>query len=62
MPLGGFCNLKYLRPAGLYERCKLAFELKRLKTTGLGNRVFAVHNKICISMLFLLPIYTLAEH
>ena len=27
-----FCNLQWLRPAGLYERCKLALELKRLKT------------------------------
>ena len=30
-----FCNLQWLRPAGLYERCKLALELKRLKTSGL---------------------------
>ena len=27
-----FCNLQWLRPAGLYERCKLTLELKRLKT------------------------------
>ena len=27
-----FCNLQWLRPAGLYERRKLALELKRLKT------------------------------
>ena len=27
-----FSNLQWLRPAGLYERCKLALELKRLKT------------------------------
>ena len=26
-----FCNLQWLRPAGLYERRKLALELKRLK-------------------------------
>ena len=26
------CNLQWLRPAGLYERCKLSLELKRLKT------------------------------
>ena len=32
-----FCNLLWLRPAGLYERCKLALELKRLKTPGLGG-------------------------
>ena len=32
----GFCNLQWLRPAGLYERCKLALELKRLKTPDLG--------------------------
>ena len=30
-----FCNLQWLRPAGLYERCKLALELKRLKTPAL---------------------------
>ena len=30
-----FCNLQWLRPAGLYERCKLALELKRLKTPDL---------------------------
>ena len=30
-----FCNLKCLRPAGLYERCKVTLELKRLKTPGL---------------------------
>ena len=27
-----FCNLQWLRSAGLHERCKLALELKRLKT------------------------------
>ena len=27
-----FCNLQWLRPAGLHERWKLALELKRLKT------------------------------
>ena len=27
-----FCNVQWLRPAGLYERCKLALEPKRLKT------------------------------
>ena len=32
-----FCNLQWLRPAGLYERCKLALELKRLKTTVLNR-------------------------
>ena len=30
-----FCNVQWLRPAGLYERCKLALELKRLKNPGL---------------------------
>ena len=30
-----FCNLQWLRPARLYERCKLALELKRLKTPAL---------------------------
>ena len=34
-----FCNLQWLRPAGLYERCKLALELKRLKTPGLEHEV-----------------------
>ena len=32
-----FCNLQWLRPAGLYETCKLALELKRLKTPALGE-------------------------
>ena len=32
-----FCNLQWLRPAGLYERCKFALELKRLKTPGIDN-------------------------
>ena len=32
-----FCNLQWLRPAGLYERCKLALELKRLKTPALED-------------------------
>ena len=32
-----FCNLQWLRPAGLYERCKLALELKRLKTPALAS-------------------------
>ena len=32
-----FCNLQWLRPAGLYERCKLALELKRLKTPALAG-------------------------
>ena len=27
-----FCNVQWLRPAEVYERCKLALELKRLKT------------------------------
>ena len=27
-----FCNLQWLRPAGIYERCKLTLELKSLKT------------------------------
>ena len=30
-----FCNLQWLRPAGLHERCKMALELKRLKTPAL---------------------------
>ena len=30
-----FYNMQWLRRAGLYERCKLALELKRLKTPGL---------------------------
>ena len=29
-----FCNLQWLRPARLYERCKLALAHKRLKTSG----------------------------
>ena len=29
------CNQQWLRPAGLYERCKLALEPKRLKTSAL---------------------------
>ena len=33
-----FCNLQWLRPAGLYERCKLALEFKRLKTPELRSR------------------------
>ena len=32
-----FCNQQWLRPARLFERCKLALELKRLKTPGLGK-------------------------
>ena len=32
-----FCNLQWLRPAGLYERCKLVLEFKRLKTPGLDE-------------------------
>ena len=31
MPLWWFRNLQWLRPAGLYERCKFVLELKRLK-------------------------------
>ena len=34
-----FCNLQWLRPAGLYERCKLALELKRLKTPAVGGAI-----------------------
>ena len=34
-----FCNLQWLRPAGLYERCKLALELKRLKTPAVGGGI-----------------------
>ena len=30
-----FCSLQWLRPVRLYEKCKLALELKRLKTPGL---------------------------
>ena len=38
-----FCNLQWLRPARLYERCKLALELKRLKIPGLkGSAVLSV--------------------
>ena len=33
-----FYNLQWLWPAGLYERCKLALDLKRLKTPGLHHR------------------------
>ena len=33
------CNPQWLRPAGLYERCKLALELKRLKTPDLEHGV-----------------------
>ena len=33
-----FCNLQWLRPAGLYERCKLALEFKRLKTPGVHQK------------------------
>ena len=32
-----FCNLQWLRPAILYERCKLALKVKRLKTPGLNQ-------------------------
>ena len=32
-----FCNLQWLRPAGLYERCKLALELERLKNPAIGG-------------------------
>ena len=32
---GWFFKLKFLRPAGLYERCKLALEFRRLKTPAL---------------------------
>ena len=32
-----FCNLEWLRPAGLYERYKLVLELKRLKTSVLSH-------------------------
>ena len=32
-----FCNLQRLRPVGLYERCKLALERKRLKTPALDS-------------------------
>ena len=41
-----FCNLQWLWPAGLYERCKLALELKRLKShdacTSVTSRVLTV--------------------
>ena len=37
-----FCNLQWLRPAGWYERCKLALELKRLKTPGACHMNFNV--------------------
>ena len=39
-----FCNLQWLRPAGLYERCKLALELKRLKTPGVGLQMWMHSN------------------
>ena len=38
-----FCNFEWLRPAGLYKRCKLALELKRLKTPGL--KAMLLHSK-----------------
>ena len=37
-----FCNLQWLRPAGLYERCKLALELKRLKAPSLNFTYYAL--------------------
>ena len=37
-----FCDLQWLRPAGLYERCKLAVDLKRLKTPTLGYNLLQV--------------------
>ena len=36
-----FCNLQWLQPAALYERCKLALELKRLKTPDLNQLTFS---------------------
>ena len=41
-----FCNLLWLRPSGLNERCKLALELKRLKTPDLGATSILLHNNI----------------
>ena len=39
-----FCNLQWLRPAGLYERCKLPLKLKRLKTPDVDlRRAFTIH-------------------
>ena len=35
-----FCNLEWLRPAGLYERCKLALELIMLKTPALEQWIW----------------------
>ena len=40
-----FCNLQWLRPAGLYEKCKLALELKRLKTPVLEPSISLVHGQ-----------------
>ena len=36
-----FCNLQWLRPAGFYGRCKLALELKRLKTPDIEEAIKA---------------------
>ena len=46
-----FCNLQWLRPAGLYERCKLSLELKRLKTPALKPTDYAVHSNFALEML-----------
>ena len=48
-----FCYLQWLRPAGLYERCKLALELKRLKTPELSHPGQVPINDIINLLVFL---------
>ena len=51
-----FRNLQRLRPAGLYEWCKLALELKRLKTPVLNEAYYII---ITLQFCFLVSCWTL---
>ena len=55
MPLWWFCNVQWLRPAALYERCKLALELKRLKTPDVGKVKETLENEFRSFELILQP-------
>ena len=52
-----FCNLQWMRPAGLYERCKLALELKRLKTPGVDPFFYFWQHWICFTVKICLVQY-----
>ena len=66
-----FCNVQWLRPAGLYERCKLALELKRLKNPGVNPSNVRVSSVVmlffyskhifCLSWKFFLKLFLIDQ-